>query len=147
MNAAKLSAKPSILIVEDSSACAALFNAALSEDCHVDCAETFETAAEKLEHCGYDLILLDLGLPNSAGFETFVKAFRLCRDAAIVVITADDSLKDKCLEAGADSYLIKGAGSNQVEELRAACFSALANRNRKLARFASGFDDLMLGGA
>ncbi len=54
-------------------------------------------------------VLLDLGLPDSVGFEGIRHVLRLAPDAAVLVLTgADESLGIAAMTAGAQDYLVKG---------------------------------------
>jgi DNA-binding response OmpR family regulator len=57
----------------------------------------------------YDLILLDLALPELSGQEIIQTLRQAKNSVPILVLTAKDALDDKvnCLTAGADDYLIK----------------------------------------
>ncbi|NJN97061.1 MAG: PAS domain S-box protein [Anaerolineales bacterium] len=57
-----------------------------------------------------DVILLDLGLPDSQGLETLLKLRRQVPQTPVVVLTglADEELGLKALQAGAQDYLVKG---------------------------------------
>ncbi|MCK6628742.1 MAG: PAS domain S-box protein [Anaerolineae bacterium] len=57
-----------------------------------------------------DVILLDLGLPDSQGLDTLVKLRQQAPQIPIVVLTglADEELGLKALQAGAQDYLVKG---------------------------------------
>lgn len=74
----------------------------------VDCIEDFGDPAPNLLRGAADLILLDLNLPGTSGFE-------LCRQiksrsaAPVLVLTSRDQLRDElhALELGADEYLTK----------------------------------------
>ena len=74
----------------------------------VDCIEDFGDPAPALLRGAADLILLDLNLPGTSGFE-------LCRQikarsaAPVLVLTSRDQLRDElhALELGADEYLTK----------------------------------------
>lgn len=74
----------------------------------VDCVEDFGDPAPALLRGAADLILLDLNLPGTSGFE-------LCRQiksrsaAPVLVLTSRDQLRDElhALELGADEYLTK----------------------------------------
>ncbi len=59
---------------------------------------------------GFDAILLDLTLPDSAGAETVVRMRAAAREVPIVVLTSaeGDAIADRCLRAGADAYRQKG---------------------------------------
>ena len=56
-----------------------------------------------------DLVLLDLGLPDSSGFDTFSIVQAQAPEVAIVVLTGleDETIKNKALQAGAQDYLSK----------------------------------------
>jgi len=63
-----------------------------------------------------DLILLDLMLPGASGFEV-AQAVRLTnQDAAIIMVTALDSERDKIqgLDAGADDYITKPFSTEEL---------------------------------
>jgi DNA-binding response OmpR family regulator len=99
-----------ILVVEDQKKMSGFLKKGLSEAGHiVDVAET-GTAAETLAgENPYDLIILDVMLPDQNGFDT---ARHLRRDGytgSILMLTALGGTKDKVhgLDAGADDYLTK----------------------------------------
>lgn len=66
----------------------------------------------RLEREEFDVLLLDLRMPEMDGFEV-IEALRgredALRDLPIIVVTADASpgLEDECLSAGADAVLFK----------------------------------------
>ncbi len=67
-------------------------------------------ALEKLRAGRFEVVLLDLGLPDSKGVEA-VEALRAeMPDLAIIVLSAreDDSTIEAAMHAGADDYFIKG---------------------------------------
>ena len=74
---------------------------------HVD---HLETALDKLGHSAVDVVLLDLGLPDSQGLETVVRARRRTVDEPIVVISAmdDENIAREAVRRGAQDYLVKG---------------------------------------
>ena len=57
-----------------------------------------------------DVVLLDLGLPDSHGIDTLVLTRAQAPDVPIVVLTGfqDESLGDQALKEGAQDYLVKG---------------------------------------
>ena len=78
----------------------------------VDTARTVTEALEKLVKNGFEIILLDLNLPDSRGTETVQKIFEAAPGIPIVVLTGLDD-EDAGLEAirsGAEDYLVKGDG-------------------------------------
>jgi signal transduction histidine kinase len=79
---------------------------------NADGAETLAQAMEKLSGGSYDIVLLDLNLPDSRGNVNVEKIFNLVPDVPIVVLTGLDD-EDTGLEAirsGAEDYLVKGDG-------------------------------------
>ncbi|MDE2029108.1 MAG: response regulator [Alphaproteobacteria bacterium] len=65
----------------------------------------------------YDLVLLDLGLPDGSGLD-ILKKLRARRDQVpVLVITAQDTLKDVVtgLDLGADDYMIKPFALEELE--------------------------------
>jgi DNA-binding NtrC family response regulator len=67
-------------------------------------------AVKRLEEEAFDVILLDLGLPDSQGLETLKRVRHKVPKLPIVVITglADDTLGMEAVREGAQDYLIKG---------------------------------------
>ena len=57
-----------------------------------------------------DLILLDLGLPDSQGLGTFLQVHAKAPDVAIVVLTGLNGAEQalEAVRAGAQDYLVKG---------------------------------------
>src|SRR5437773_192755 len=57
----------------------------------------------------FDVVLLDLGLPDSQGIDTLTRVKPHAGQAAIVVLTAldDEELGVRAIEEGAQDYLVK----------------------------------------
>jgi two-component system, OmpR family, KDP operon response regulator KdpE len=96
---------------------------------------TASTGAEALDVAGKfppDLVILDLGLPDMDGVDV-IAGLRGWSSAPIIVLSgrADSADKVEALDAGADDYVIKPFG---IEELLA--------RMRALARRSGTFEDL-----
>ena len=75
------------------------------------CAEDGVQALKLLENNQYDLILLDIMMPNMNGWET-LKAIRknpLTHDTPVIMVTAvsDDQKMISGLKIGADDYIVK----------------------------------------
>lgn len=103
-----------ILIVEDNPGDIDIIKELLSSpsNLRVNLLEANSLKAAK-EHCDKtkcDLILLDLGLPDSQGMETFNKMSAAAQDVPIIVLTGleDDILAEKLIGSGAQDYLVKG---------------------------------------
>lgn len=99
-----------LLLVEDDPDLGEALVANLARDGFaVDLARDLQEAADALASGTYDLLLLDLGLPDGDGL-TLVDNLRRSRSALpILVLTARDAVADRVagLEAGADDYLVK----------------------------------------
>jgi DNA-binding response OmpR family regulator len=98
-----------VLIVEDDPGIADSLERGLSRAGYA--AEAVSTAAAARDARDYDVVLLDLGLPDGDGVELCVD-LRARADAAILVITARGEEPDRvaALDAGADDYLVKPFG-------------------------------------
>lgn len=114
-----------VLLTEDNERLAALIVEGLTgEGFTLDHCATLAAADDAAKSINYDLILLDLGMPDGEGID-FIKKLRLRRAAtAILVITARDGLGDrvKGLDSGADDYLVKPF---ELPELAARCRALL----------------------
>jgi len=68
------------------------------------------TALDRLSHGNFDLVLLDLSLPDEQGLPTLTRAHAHAPNVPIVVLTGldDEALAMKALRAGAQDYLVKG---------------------------------------
>jgi len=77
----------------------------------VETANLLSVAQKRLETGGIDVILLDLGLPDSQGIQTVRKLHECAHSVPIIVLTGSDD-EDMALEAlknGAQDYLVKNA--------------------------------------
>ncbi|KQB12906.1 response regulator transcription factor [Rhodobacter capsulatus] len=99
-----------ILIVEDDAVLGAAVRDQVAADGHsVDWAMRLDQAADALAVAAYDLILLDLMLPDGRGIP-FLKTLRTQGVATpVIILTALDQVSDRIegLNAGADDYLVK----------------------------------------
>ena len=98
------------LLVEDDPMIGDTLRAALRMDGHaVDWVRDAAAAQSTLASERFDLVLLDLGLPQGSGLDV-LRTARARGDATpVIVLTARDGPGDKVagLDAGADDYLVK----------------------------------------
>ena len=103
-----------LLLVEDNPGDARLMREMFSEQgshntefTHVGCMSEAEKA---LSERAFDIILLDLGLPDTQGLGGVRRAHAAAPRIPLVVLTGldDDSLAAQALQEGAQDYLVKG---------------------------------------
>lgn len=124
-----------ILIVEDEEKIARFVTLELEhEGYQVEHASDGRTAVDLALERDYDLILLDVLLPQLNGMEV-LRRVRKHKDVPVIMVTARDAVMDKVagLDAGADDYLTKPFA---IEELFARIRVAL--KRSEAARAASG---------
>ena len=103
-----------ILLVEDNPGDRRLIREMLAEASNVtfnvQYADRLEAATECLDHNGVEVILLDLGLPDSQGLATLKKIYAQVSQTPIVVLTGlnDETVGLQAVNEGAQDYLIKG---------------------------------------
>lgn len=99
-----------LLIIEDEvELLIALSNYLTKENYICELAESFRKADEKLSVYEYDLILLDITLPDGNGLKLLNTIKKHQKNAGVIIISARNSLDDKIagLDLGADDYLTK----------------------------------------
>jgi DNA-binding response OmpR family regulator len=99
-----------VLIIEDEvELLIAISNFLTKEDYVCELAENFINADEKLAIYEYDIILLDISLPDGNGLRLLDTVRKFQKLAGVIIISARDSLdyKIKGLDLGADDYMTK----------------------------------------
>lgn len=99
-----------VLIVEDEPAMATLLSQGLAEEqFEVSVARDGRSALEMSSSRAYDVILLDVMLPQVSGLDVARELRGREQQTPVLMLTARDSLHDivKGLDAGADDYLTK----------------------------------------
>lgn len=99
-----------LLIVEDEPALLKSLKKGISEEGYaVDAALTAEEGRFFLKGGAYDLVLLDLMLPDGSGYDLLHETRRKKSQVPVLILTARASEGDKVkgLDAGADDYLTK----------------------------------------
>jgi DNA-binding response OmpR family regulator len=106
----------SILVIEDDPAIRSAVQRAMTERGHaVAVASAGLPGLDLVINERPDVVLLDLGLPDLDGL-TVIAMIRAASAVPIIVITArdDDATIVKALDAGADDYVVKPFGAEQV---------------------------------
>lgn len=115
-----------VLLVEDNPGDARLVREALTEtlpgaDLELVHVQRLEEALARLDAVTFDVVLLDLSLPDSQGLDTLRRLRRHESDVGIVVLTGlnDEALAVQAVHEGAQDYLYKGVeGPLLVRSLR-----------------------------
>ena len=103
-----------LLLVEDNPGDARLLREMLNDagayKTEVRQAESMSEAERELKERAFDIVLLDLGLPDAQGLEAVRRARAVAPRVPLVVLTGldDESLAARALQEGAQDYLIKG---------------------------------------
>jgi two-component system copper resistance phosphate regulon response regulator CusR len=99
-----------ILVVEDEKRIADFLSRGLESGGYaVDVANTGGTAVDMVHATDYDLVILDLGLPDMDGLAVLQKIRNRKVSPPVLILSARDAVDDrvKGLEGGADDYLVK----------------------------------------
>ena len=119
-----------ILMVEDDSTIAfAVKYAVEQEGFKMDIAENLEVAKKSIEN-SYDLILLDVMLPDGSGYEFLQELRKTDEDTPVIFLTACDEEVNIVmgLDIGADDYITKPF---RVRELISRINAVLRRRGKK----------------
>ena len=99
-----------VLLVEDTVGLGEAVRDQIADDGHaVDWMQTLAFAEASVRTTAYDLVLLDLMLPDGHGFD-FLRTLRATGiTTPVIILTARDQVSDRIegLNAGADDYLVK----------------------------------------
>jgi DNA-binding response OmpR family regulator len=132
-----------ILIVEDEPKMGSALVRGLQEELlDVQLAQDGRGALRLSEERSFDLILLDVMLPDQSGFEVVRQLRQRSQDTPVLMLTARDALSDIVhgLDSGADDYLTKPFSF--IELL--ARIRALGRRSTGAAKQVLEFHDLVL---
>ncbi len=103
-----------VLLVEDDREFADILRIRLSKETNprlaITCLPTLQQAQQALTETTWDLILLDLMLPDSSGIQTFSALHSQARHVPIVIMSGldNDALAIDAVREGAEDYLVKG---------------------------------------
>ncbi len=106
-----------VLFIEDNLRLATIVRKSMEkENFTIDAVGTVEDGSEALKSVDYDVVLLDLGLPDGDGLDLLKKMRAEKNTTPVLILTARDGVNERVmgLNAGADDYLLKPFA---VEEL------------------------------
>ena len=103
-----------VLLIEDNEDDALLLREALNDVSgalfNLEWVNRLSTGLARLAGGGIDVVLLDLGLPDSQGFKTFARTHASAPQVPIIVLSGldDETLAITAVREGAQDYLVKG---------------------------------------
>jgi diguanylate cyclase len=110
-----------VLLVEDNPGDARLVEILLSEtdsfgNFEITNAGRLDEALELLDGSAFEVVLLDLSLPDSSGLETVEVVRTRAPLTPVVVLTGQDDEETalRALQSGAEDYLVKGRGDSEL---------------------------------
>jgi DNA-binding NtrC family response regulator len=109
-----------ILLIEDNPGDARLIQELLKEasgmTVQLEMVGHLKAGIEHIERGGIDIILTDLGLPDSKGLETFIDLHQHAGDIPVIVLSGLDDADTavKAVQKGAQDYLVKGSFSSSA---------------------------------
>ena len=131
-----------ILLAEDDTVLADALSRALVQSAHaVDTVSMGEEADRALALGSYDLVILDIGLPELSGLEVLRRLRARKSTVPVLLLTALDGLEDRVrgLDLGADDYLAKPFDLRELEARVRALLrrgsTAMPNLEQGLLRF------------
>lgn len=109
-----------VLLVEDEPDYARFLREALLEisatEYEITCAATLEEASQQVRSASFDVVLLDLGLPDADGTEALTKIVASAPALPVVVLSAREALSVaiESMRLGAQDYLVKGQAEHLI---------------------------------
>jgi adenylate cyclase len=130
-----------LLVVDDNKVNRLLLARSLELQGHgVDSAENGRVALEKLRHEGFDLVLLDMEMPEMDGFAVLDEMMRdlTLRDLPVIVTSSLEGIDNivRCIELGAEDYLTKPVNPVMLKARIGACLEKkrLRDQQKELVR-------------
>jgi DNA-binding NarL/FixJ family response regulator len=131
VSTAALEQQQCVLLIEDSEEAMLLVRFALEEygrgQYRLEWSSTLSDGLERLANGGVDAVLLDLGLPDSSGPESYAWVREIAPNVPVVVLTGDDRAETEfaVTASGVEGYLVKDqiSGAHLIEAVRAALYA------------------------
>ncbi len=128
----------SVLVVDDNEINRDLLSRRLERQGHrVTMAENGRQALDMVQGSGFDVVLLDIMMPEMNGFEvlTRLKGNPASRDVPVIMISSLDEIDSvvRCIEMGADDYLPRPFNPTLLKARIDACLEKKRLRDRERA--------------
>jgi diguanylate cyclase (GGDEF)-like protein/PAS domain S-box-containing protein len=127
----------SVLLIENNPDDVALIRRSLapsqSFSASITHADTLRTGLECLKNDHIDVVLMDLGLPDGQGLDTFEQAFAAAAHVPIIILSGfdDEELAMQSVRKGAQDYFVKGQVNDSL--LRRAILYAIERKKMLIA--------------
>lgn len=122
--------KNKLLVVDDEVNQGLLYEQELTEEGYdVDVVNSGTEALECIGARQYDLVVLDIGMPDLDGLETLGRMLSVNNKIPVILNTAYPSYKDNFMSWAADAYVVK---SSDLSELKAKISQALVKRRETI---------------
>lgn len=142
------------LVIEDNPSDARLIQELLAEargvSFEIDSAQTLADGLQRLAGNRYDVVILDLGLPDSRGAETFTATESRFPQMPVVILTGldDEDLAAELVRKHAQDYLVKGRIDTQ-QLVRSLLYATERKRadevSARLAAIVRSSDEAIIG--
>jgi len=109
--------KMRLLIVDDEVNQGLLYEQELEDDGYeVDVVNSGAEALEMVKINPYDLVVLDIGMPEMDGLETLGRLLGIDNKIPVIIFTAYPSYKDNFMSWAADAYIVKSMDLTELKE-------------------------------
>jgi hypothetical protein len=97
-----------VLLIDDDPEDVEQVEAMLADDFSVEVINHLASVMDQLKH-GFDVVILDLNLPDSQGYDTFESVEKMSGEVPVIVLTSnsDRKLAMRAMRHGAQDYLFK----------------------------------------
>lgn len=106
-----------LLLLEDDARLSKLVIASLSNHFRVDHVRSYEDACDYIDHCCYDVVLLDRNINDmDIGMQLIARIKAASPETGVIILSAYDTIADKIagLNLGADDYLDKPFDNDEL---------------------------------
>ncbi len=108
---------PKLLVVDDEVNQGLLYQQELEEDGYeVVVAHSGKEAIARVQSEEFDLVILDIGMPEMDGLETLGRLLGIDNKLPVILCTAYPSYKDNFMSWAADAYVVKSMDMTELKE-------------------------------
>ncbi|MFC1650716.1 response regulator [Candidatus Latescibacterota bacterium] len=106
-----------LLVVDDERNKGLLYEQELEDEGYdVDIATSGVEALEKFKMNSYDLVVLDIGMPEMDGLETLGRLVAIDNSIPVIIYTAFPSFKENFMSWAADAYVVKSMDLGELKD-------------------------------